>query len=257
MTASRSTASEPVAWPGALRPPLWLLGVCASLSLTPVSATAQARGTIVGTVTSASTGAPVPAADVVLRGRRDPTRTDSTGGFRVVDVAPGVLVVQIRALGFASASRIVELASGSTARLDVALQRVTELPGVAIEDSAPKRPSRFVDFAQRRRAGRGQFLTREQIERANAINLTELLRPLRGVRVNCAGTTCTLQMARSPNGCLPEYIVDGRPSAHFGPTTPVGDLEAVELYVGPSETPAEYVGQGGCGTVVLWTKSSP
>lgn len=257
MPISRSMNGQKPARAVGTRLALLLLGLCSALAASAGTMDAQERGVIVGTVTDATTGRPVPKAEVVLRGRRHSTPSDSSGRFEVRNVAPGTLVVQVRAIGFASASRIVDLARGSTVRLDVALQRVSELPEVSVSDSAPPRPTRFSDFDQRRRGGRGQFLTRDQIGRSNAMNLTELLRQMRGVRVDCAGINCTLQMARSPNGCLPEYILDGRPNNSFGPTIPIQDLEAIELYTGPAETPAEFVGQGGCGTIVLWTKSTP
>ena len=35
------------------------------------------------------------------------------------------------------------------------------------------------------------------------------------------------------------------------------ELEAVEVYRGPSETPVEYQGTGsGCGVMMLWTRVS-
>ena len=43
----------------------------------------------------------------------------------------------------------------------------------------------------------------------------------------------------------------------FGPGTPLNDIQGIEVYTGSSETPAEYAGEGGCGTIVIWTKSSP
>ena len=44
-------------------------------------------------------------------------------------------------------------------------------------------------------------------------------------------------MVRAPNGCQPEYVVDGRVDNMFGGVTPVRDIVALEIYTGPSDVP--------------------
>ena len=65
-------------------------------------------------------------------------------------------------------------------------------------------------------------------------------------------------MVRAPNGCQPEYVVDGRVDNMFGGVTPVRDIVALEIYTGPSDVPGEFAGtNAGCGVVVIWTRSGP
>ena len=72
------------------------------------------------------------------------------------------------------------------------------------------------------------------------------------------GSGCRIQMVRAPNGCQPEYVVDGRVDNMFGGVTPVRDIVALEIYTGPSDVPGEFAGtNAGCGVVVIWTRSGP
>lgn len=235
------------------------LAIPAFLLALPTALGAQQRGTIAGVVSAAESGEPVVGASVNLRGRKTPVLSDSAGRYRLTDVPPGTLILQVRALGHADATRIVEVAPGATVAIDVALAGATRLGEVVVTGRQPEMPKRFAEFEYRRKNGRGQYLGREEIEKANAMNVPNLLRNMRGVRLECSGITCMVRMARSTGvDCPPEYWVDGRPSPHFGPTMPVGDLQAVEVYTGPSEAPAEFLsGNAACGIIVLWTKSTP
>jgi hypothetical protein len=65
-------------------------------------------------------------------------------------------------------------------------------------------------------------------------------------------------MVRAPARCAPEYIVDERTDNMFGPSVPIRDIEAIEVYLGPSDVPGEFAGSNsGCGVVVIWTRSGP
>ena len=241
-----------------LRHPL-LLAVLALLATAfPTGLAAQRRGTITGVVSDAGTGRAVAEAKVTVRGRRDPVTTDSAGRYRLPDVPPGTLILQVRKVGHADATRIVEVEAGSTSTMDVALASASTLAEVVVTER-PASPRRFDEFEQRRKKGRGQYLGRGEIEKANAMNVPNLLRNMRGVRLECSGITCAVRMARSEGvDCPPEYWLDGRPNNSFGPTIPVSDLEGVEVYTGPSEAPAEFLsGNAACGIIVLWTKSTP
>jgi hypothetical protein len=65
-------------------------------------------------------------------------------------------------------------------------------------------------------------------------------------------------MARAPNNCDPQYVVDSRVDNMFGPTTPIRDIVGLEIYTGPSDVPGEFAGRdAGCGVVVIWTRFGP
>jgi hypothetical protein len=138
------------------------------------------------------------------------------------------------------------------------LRKPQPLPTVPVTTPASRGP-RFADFERRQKTGRGQYLTREQIARGGMNSLHEAMRTLRGVNVDCGGGGgCFVHMARAPMRCLPEWIVDDRVDNFFGPRTPLQDVEALEVYSGPSDVPGEFAGRNaGCGVIVIWTKSGP
>lgn len=240
--------------------------IAASMGGVPRAIAAQVRsGQLSGTVVDHATGAGLAAADIQLveDGRR--VLTDSAGGYSFRDLPAGIVRFLVRAPGFPTTrvavalirgerlSHVIELDSGSV-RADPAQQ----LPGMAVAAPAPPAP-RYVDFERRRLNGRGQYLVKEDLEKAGYASLQDAIRGLRGVNVECGGGSgCMIRMARAPMRCSPEYIVDERTDNTFGPTTPIRDIEGIEVYTGPSDVPGEFAGRSaGCGVVVVWTRSGP
>jgi outer membrane receptor for monomeric catechols len=113
------------------------------------------------------------------------------------------------------------------------------------------------EFNRRATEGSGRYLTRDYIEKRAAANVMDLLRSVPGVRIRCGRTdrVCTLHFARHA-GCSPAYFLDGIPTDKsvlylMSPN----DLEGIELYSGPSETPPEMEGaRSMCGAVAMWTR---
>jgi hypothetical protein len=65
-------------------------------------------------------------------------------------------------------------------------------------------------------------------------------------------------MVRAPMNCPPDYVIDGQFDNGFGPSTPIRDIVALEVYTGPADVPGEFAGRtAGCGVVVVWTRSGP
>ena len=218
-----------------------------------------------GRVVDKATGAPVAKAEIILLGDRRSVVSDSAGRYLFDDVPSGLVRFVVRAPGFPattlsvalahneSMARSIELDSSSAGRS--AAQR---LPGVAIEGKASRGP-RYVDFEHHMATGRGQYLTREEIEKYNYSTLQDAVRNMRGVNVDCGGGLgCFIRMSRAPMQCKPDYVVDGTVNNSFGPSTAIRDIEGIEVYTGPSEVPGEFAGRNaGCGVVVIWTKAGP
>jgi len=88
--------------------------------------------------------------------------------------------------------------------------------------------------------------------------MMDLLRSVPGVRVECPRSerVCRLRMSRAPRNCGPAFFLDGIPAdaTVFYLQSP-NDVEGVEVYSGPSETPPELEGiRSGCGAVAIWTR---
>jgi hypothetical protein len=247
---------------GPLLPVLFLHLAQASLSpaFAQQDSTGHAPGAILGQVLSRETQAPVAGAAVALTGTPLATTTDSLGQFALTDVALGVFLLEIRAVGYASASWRLNVKPGKVLSHRFELDLLPyELPEVVVKGKRPLAERRFADFERRRQAGMGYFITQEQIERSNPTTLIDVLVTVRGVKQVCLTNGCAAIMARSPRGCYPQYFLDGYESTpYFARNTPPHDIRGIEVYRGSAETPGEFTGSNsGCGVIVIWTKSAP
>jgi hypothetical protein len=194
--------------------------------------------------------------------------TDSAGRFEVRSVPPGLVRFFVVAPSFPRANVVLAFAAGEE------MERVLELdsssvpvepepepaarplPQVTVE-ATPLAPLWIRDFERRRGTGRGQYVTRAEIEARNYNRLSDVMQVMRGVTLDCGGggSGCQVRMVRAPMQCYPEYWVDGQLNNAWGPVVPVRDIEALEVYTGPSDTPGEFAGRNaGCGTIVIWTR---
>ena len=240
----------------------WMSGVSLTFALLGAGSAMAAQSAAVGAtvvtrVVDKASALPVAGATVHAVGPRWSETTDDSGRATFRGLAVGLQVIQVRAIGFKSVLSNIMLDAGDPVELVVELEPVTLTP-VTINGIAIRVGSRFEEFDRRRARGRGHFFTREDIEKRHANSLTDLLQTVRGVKVDCGATTCAVRMARSAQGCFPEYWIDGRLSNDFGPGMQLRALEGLEIYTGPSDMPAEFSGSNAaCGAVVMWTKSGP
>jgi hypothetical protein len=254
------------------------VALASALTIVATTATAQSgNGRLSGAVIDKSNGAPIGAATVVFLGDGRAITTDSLGTFRFEKLPVGILRFLVRAKGFPSAGLVLAFAKGDVMDKRVELDssvagraadkapprvdsgaRAQALPLVSVE-AAPSLGPRFADFERRRKTGAGHYLVHDDIEKGGYSTLQDIARGLRGVAVECGGGLgCHIRMVRAPMQCLPEYVIDGNVDNTFGPTIPVRDIEAMEVYTGPTDVPGEFAGRNaGCGVIVIWTRSGP
>jgi hypothetical protein len=135
-----------------------------------------------------------------------------------------------------------------------------ELPGVTTEADA-MRALRLAQFYRHRKGGNGLYFDRPEIEARKVQRLSDLMRRLPGVRIvtDRNGRT-VMRMGRAANGrdCPPDMWVDGVRAAFMNvDDIPMVDVEALEVYRGPSALPPELntrLGNPGCGAIVIWTR---
>lgn len=187
--------------------------------------------------------------------------TDDDGRFRLEGLDTGTSILLLRRIGFAPLTFAVWVAD-TTPPLSIALEpQAIRLDDVNVESRVVRRGP-IGEFDERRQSGMGFFYTRERIEKRRAVRTIDLLRTVPGLSIgpNPVDGTIMIVSRRASDG-----IGMGCPAAVFidGMLMDVGslsfiypdDLEGVEVYRGPSETPMRYSGVSRCGPVILlWTR---
>ncbi len=79
-------------------------------------------GRILGTVTDATTGRPIPGAQIVVSGTRFSAIADANGRYLVSNVPPGTYTVEVRTIGYAPAKREGVVVGSGDVTVDLAMQ---------------------------------------------------------------------------------------------------------------------------------------
>lgn len=234
------------------------------VAVVPDTVLAQAKeeadsvATLSGKVVSAMTGAPLEDVRVFLKQSRRGAFTDAEGEFRIVDVPAGRDTVEVRLIGFASESAPLELEAGHITRAVFSLsETVLRIEDIEVTVEEPRVSGRLAGFRKRQELGHGAFVGPEEIDRSGAVQSSDLLRMVPGVVVgpDRVGRT-SIRINRYQRVCRPYVFLDGMPMGeyHIDNLAP-NDLLGIEIYRGPSETPARFKKRGGqCGTMVIWTR---
>lgn len=234
-----------------------------------VAAGPLAAQVIRGTVRDAAGNQPVPEAQVQALDARDRVvaraRSGADGWFEIEIEEPGEYRLRAQRVGYqptTSGPIAVEWAEV----VDVDL-RVSNAPLAveAITVNARRAPPRVPaldrnGFYDRQRVGLGRFVSRTDIERAMPRELSDVLRRLPGIRVipGRFGKNY-VAMTRGGGACAPKVFLDGAPMQGTGPIDDLIEplhVEAVEVYRGASEIPAQFGGAtSACGVIVIWTRT--
>lgn len=259
------------------------LGVVLSAHVT----LAQNSARIAGRVISKETRAPVAAVDVDLAPGARRVTSDAAGAFRFDSVAPGNVTLIVKRIGFVPESLYVTLQPNEDLDLVVELrQAVQTLDTVNVAArAAPLATGKLSGFDQRRQFGIGRFIDSAVFEKEQHRQLGELItsrtpgtRLVRARGASAAWISTTrgsgslrgaaldamdLRKGADPRACYPDVYLDGAvvysistggPLFDFNSMT-AGQVAAVEVYVGPSQTPIQYNKVGSvCGVVLIWTK---
>jgi hypothetical protein len=247
-----------------------------SIGLLLFAANASAQ-VIRGTVVEKVSLQPIREVGVVLLDQKNRTRmgalTDSLGNYRIVAPAAGSYRLSFQRIGLKPLQVATTLKPGDEAVLNVTLTQIAvtltpvEVSEKGIVDRPPGNPHLYDEFLARRSLGFGHFLTRKDIEARNAQRTEQLFDNIPGLKVRSRGTQWFLQSQRCSGGSIPGFgggfklrpliFIDGflipdTATVLLGEYKP-DQIEAVEIYQGASEMPANAKGDG-CFAIYLWLR---
>jgi len=163
-------------------------------------------------------------------------------------------------MGFEPADEVVAIHSASPTEVTVMLGPfVPVLDTVQIRAPAVQVGLEKVGFTKRKTTSSGYFMTPDEVERRNALDLPGLLASapmLRRVSVDGGTQVLTGRPESGSNGCL-NYFVDGVPWTGGGIEDFIrpSEIAAVEVY-STGFTPGQFMSAiAQCETVVIWTKT--
>jgi hypothetical protein len=241
-----------------------ILWISALLALLAPPLAAQ---TVRGRVLDAASGEGIAAAEVqalTLEGREaGRARTAADGSFQLPLRAAGTVRIQAQRTGYRTTlTDALPVASREAVEVEVRLSATAvamEPLRVTARVEPPKRRNLELNgFYERERRGIGRFVRREEIERHGDFTLAQSLSRMPGAVVQYVGVHQYIYFPRS--GCRPWVYLDGSRmivdrGQDINSIVSPNQVEAMEVFIGPSEVPAEYAaGRGACGVVLIWTK---
>lgn len=256
--AADSVSSDPVPLALAAEHPMEQVQLFLDHRVTP-------RAVFVGTVADSGHQA-IAGAEVFFPDLSRTTMTDGHGAFRIRDVPVGTHRVMVRKVGYGPLD--VELPFGANEAISrhIVLTRMTVLNKVTVTTGRA-----MPDFEDNRKLGLGTFMTREFLETQEGRPLSEVFGAVPGVRLFWSPGRPETYIASSRrcryfadgrsekcDPCYAQVFLDGMQVTrvdrfNINEILPK-DIEAIEYYAGPSETPMRYgVDNATCGVVVIHT----
>lgn len=241
-----------------------LLAVATQARAQSQDSTARAQGLtagITGTVIAAQTSEPLLGVQVLIRGTRRWGITDQEGIFRLNGLKPGPVVIEFRHPNRAPVVYNLTLEADKVTELAVKIDtRTVALPEVVVEGKETQPAVKMQDFFSRKAAGHGgYFITRKDIEERQPRVLSDMMRRVPGLRVDCDFGSCSVtsftEARRIMGGCPIQYFLDGVPfTGDVDELTP-DQVEGIEIYRGSSSIPPQFnTGTSMCGVIAVWSR---
>jgi hypothetical protein len=245
----------------------------------------QAQSAIRGTIRADSSNRAVVGAEVVLDPGARSVRTNSSGDFLLGSLQAGRYTLTFRSIGFRPFKAEAVLSGQDTLELDVALVPVAQqLAPLSVTAVTPRLSGKMEEFERRRKMGFGRFFTRAELANWENGPLSNVLRTAASVKLVLLPYSCnggfaaasnrvstvsipeSMQCGRQPinSVCYLDIYIDGARFWYWGDRPPpdidqyvVRDIQAMEVYRGFAQLPAEFAtGNGkGCGAISIWTRT--
>jgi len=262
------------------------------LTLVPL-ATLAARGAVfTGVVVADSTHTPIPLAEVAFPELNKSETTNPHGEFRISGIPAGEYRISVRRIGYGAADAKLAFKGNETVERRVVLGRAVTLEPVKVVATA--RDMMRASFDENKAVGLGHFMTRDQIEKYDGMELATLLSTISSTAIAYGKAHNWISSRRRPPPplCLLDYLacmrahgfhipdefegqqglpiecwalvwVDGvLQNGMHDPTEPF-DLKEVapfgvdklEFYANDLEAPLKYQRRGSqCGVLVIWRR---
>lgn len=250
-----------------------------------MDATTSRGATLTGVVVD-SAGQPMFAAEVAIPDASKLTATDAHGAFRLTDVPPGPHRLVVRRVGYGALDTPLLFAANQTVDRRIVLSHVVVLDSVVTV--AEHVDPLLRDFEENKRLGLGHFLTRADLAKVESVRMGSILEQVPGAAIlhgpqghdyilakRAPPTLCTTAACyeaagyyvgyggeKVPIACYALVYLDGAAVNRGPPTFPFdvnsmhpSQIEAMEYYGSPAETPAKYQVLGSaCGVLVIHTR---
>jgi hypothetical protein len=227
-----------------------------------------------------SLGIPVSSAEISLPELSKTALTDSSGNFRILDLPTGIHRVLVRHVGLRPIDVQILLSSDPVVARRFELARVPMLDSVIVTETNVDRS--MATFEENRRLGLGQFVTRAELAKLEGgVSTSSVMAGLSGIRFarghsgqawvvgRNGGRSIGVDKFDQQQGARPTCYAqvfldnmvaysgrDGEPLFNINSTAP-SEIEAIEYYANPTQTPVKYAAlNSGCGVVVIWTRRS-
>jgi hypothetical protein len=136
-------------------------------------------GVLTGTVVADSSLLPLPDAEILLPTIDRRATTNEKGLFRLADIPAGTHKVEVRRKGYTLATADIEFAANQRQQ-----RKIVMSPGVLEEPVAVGTEKNLIaSFEENRKAGRGQFLTREELTKIGTRRVGDMLSRVPGANV--------------------------------------------------------------------------
>jgi len=236
--------------------------------------TLRGRSRVTGRIVN-DDATPLADALVIVPGRADTVRSGDDGRFVVDGLPAGTRTLEVRAIGAAPTTVLVDVPLNAVRETVVQVARPgQQLATYTVRSAAPDRSVMAMSgFAIRQQQGLGAFATEAQLRRFNYPTLAAVLQTMRGVNIEYDAKGRPLPVMRGMAGarCIPFFFVDNTPmlvdGASPGPSVqkPFSDIDAlvpplqikgIEVYANAGGIPPQYdqTALGGCGSIVIWTR---
>ena len=221
----------------------------------------RGAGALKGVVRSSTTGQPVRDARLMIWGSGQEDTSNVNGQFALRSLPSGTYTVEARAIGFLPKRAIVDMSDSVETVADLNLDVfVPTIDTMRVRANRNPASSGYAEFEKRKKLGGGYFIDEEQLSKRDPVYMADVFRQTPGVTVSLAdinGDLVLMRGAGSTPACVPTVFVDGMRVVNtdgnlenlINPQT----VKAVEVYTRTASIPAQFQGQNGCGSLVIWT----